>query len=74
MSTVTSQPLDGPRARPDSATVPQPALRLSVPLVLGIATVLGFFSTFQAANMMLVSGETPQVPVLIGLNLSYWWL
>jgi signal transduction histidine kinase len=45
-----------------------------VPLVLGIATVLGFFSTFQAANMMLVSGETPQVPVLIGLNLSYWWL
>ncbi|MGE3404136.1 MAG: sensor histidine kinase [Vicinamibacterales bacterium] len=54
--------------------MPQPALRLSVPLVLGIATVLGFFSTFQAANMMLVSGETPQVPVLIGLNLSYWWL
>lgn len=48
--------------------------RVSVRLVVGVATVLGVFSSFQAYNYVaLFTERTPRIVHLLALNLTYWY-
>jgi two-component system, LytTR family, sensor kinase len=49
--------------------------RVSAPLILGVSTVLGIFSTFQAYNYVTLFGERkPQMlQHLLALNVTYWY-
>lgn len=48
--------------------------RVSARLVIGVATVLGIFSTFQAYNYVtLFTQQRPRMLHLLALNLTYWY-
>jgi signal transduction histidine kinase len=48
--------------------------RVSVPLIAGVATVLGIFSTFQAYNYVtLFTERRPRMVHLLALNVTYWY-
>jgi two-component system LytT family sensor kinase len=48
--------------------------RVSVRLIVGVATVLGVFSSFQAYNYVsLFTERKPQMPHLFALNMTYWY-
>ena len=49
--------------------------RVSAPLILGVSTVLGIFSTFQAYNYVTLFGERkPHMLLhLLALNVTYWY-
>jgi two-component system LytT family sensor kinase len=43
-------------------------------VIFGIATLLGFFSTFQAAQLVAFVSDKPQsMWLLAGLNMGYWY-
>ena len=43
-------------------------------IIVGVATLLGFFSAFQASQLVRLFYEQPTpFLVLLGLNLGYWW-
>lgn len=47
---------------------------VSLRLIVGVATALGVFSTFQAYNYVSFFTERrPSFPVLLGLNMTYWY-
>jgi signal transduction histidine kinase len=51
-----------------------PAPRVSVRLIAGVATLLGIFSTFQAYNYIsLFTEREPSFPMLLLLNVTYWY-
>lgn len=51
-----------------------PPRRVSARLIVGVATVLGIFSTFQAYNYVTFFTERrPQMLFLLALNLTYWY-
>lgn len=65
--------LDAPPGSHDSTRMAQPARRISVPLVVGVASALGLFSTFQAFNYVtFVTREGQPFSVLLALNMTYW--
>ena len=48
--------------------------RVSLRLIVGVATSLGIFSTFQAYNYVsLFTEQQPSFPMLLALNVSYWY-
>lgn len=48
--------------------------RVSAGLILGVATVLGVFSTFQAYNYVtLFTERKPRMLHLLALNMTYWY-
>jgi signal transduction histidine kinase len=48
--------------------------RISAPLVFGVTTVLGIFSSFQAYNYVsLFTERDPSFPMLLLLNVTYWY-
>ena len=48
--------------------------RVGLPLIFGVATALGIFSTFQAYNYVSFFQERkPSFPMLLALNLTYWY-
>jgi two-component system, LytTR family, sensor kinase len=48
--------------------------RVGLPLIFGVATVLGIFSTFQAYNYVSFFTERrPSFPMLLALNVTYWY-
>ncbi|HEY6362551.1 MAG TPA: histidine kinase [Vicinamibacterales bacterium] len=48
--------------------------RIGLPLIFGVATALGVFSTFQAYNYVSFFTERkPSFPLLLGLNVTYWY-
>ena len=50
------------------------SLRVSLRLIVGVATALGIFSTFQAYNYVsLFTERDPSFPMLLLLNVSYWY-
>ena len=50
------------------------SFRVGPRLIVGVATALGIFSTFQAYNYVaLFTDEEPSFPMLLALNLTYWW-
>ena len=66
-------PLDGERQSVDSSVV-EPHRRVSARLILGVATVLGIFSAFQAYNYVtLFSERAPRMLHLLALNMPYWY-
>ena len=43
-------------------------------MIVGVATALGIFSTFQAYNYVsLFTERDPSFPMLLGLNVTYWY-
>ena len=50
------------------------SLRVSLRLIVGVATALGIFSTFQAYNYVsLFTERDPSFPMLLALNVTYWY-
>ena len=48
--------------------------RVSLKVIVGVATALGIFSTFQAYNYVsLFTERDPSFPMLLGLNVTYWY-
>ena len=48
--------------------------RVSPKLIVGVATALGIFSTFQAYNYVsLFTERDPSFPMLLILNVTYWY-
>ena len=48
--------------------------RIGLPLIFGVATALGVFSTFQAYNYVSFFTERkPSFPLLLALNVTYWY-
>ncbi len=48
--------------------------RIGLPLIFGVATALGVFSTFQAYNYVSFFTERrPSFPMLLALNVTYWY-
>jgi signal transduction histidine kinase len=48
--------------------------RVSGRLIVGVATVLGIFSSFQAYNYVsLFTERKPRMPHLFALNMTYWY-
>ena len=48
--------------------------RVGLPLIFGVATALGVFSTFQAYNYVSFFTERrPSFPMLLALNVTYWY-
>jgi two-component system, LytTR family, sensor kinase len=48
--------------------------RIGLPLIFGVATALGIFSTFQAFNYVsLFTQRQPSFPMLLLLNVTYWY-
>jgi two-component system LytT family sensor kinase len=48
--------------------------RVSGRLIIGVATVLGIFSSFQAYNYVtLFTERQPRMPHLLALNMTYWY-
>src|SRR5688572_29473289 len=48
--------------------------RIGLPLIFGVATALGIFSTFQAYNYVSFFTERrPSFPMLLALNVTYWY-
>ena len=48
--------------------------RIGLQLIVGVATALGIFSTFQAYNYVsLFTERQPSFPMLLALNVSYWY-
>lgn len=48
--------------------------RVSPQVIVGVATALGIFSTFQAYNYVsLFTERDPSFPMLLGLNVTYWY-
>jgi signal transduction histidine kinase len=48
--------------------------RVGLPLIFGVATALGIFSTFQAYNYVSFFTERrPSFPMLLALNVTYWY-
>src|ERR1044071_7646694 len=66
--------LDAAGYNADSSVMTLPGRRLSIPIVVSVSTALGLFSTFQAYNYVaLFTDEEPSFPMLLALNLTYWW-
>src|SRR5687767_3997541 len=66
--------LDDNARPPDSADMDSPSRRVNVRLIVGVATVLGIFSTFQAYNYVtLFSDRSPAMMHLLALNMTYWY-
>ena len=54
--------------------MPQPARRIGLPLIAGVSSALGLFSTFEAYNYVaLFTSEDPSFLMLFLLNMTYWW-
>jgi two-component system, LytTR family, sensor kinase len=48
--------------------------RVSIPLIVGVASALGLFSTFEAYNYVTIfTSEHPSFGTLLALNVTYWW-
>jgi two-component system, LytTR family, sensor kinase len=48
--------------------------RIGLPLIFGVTTALGIFSTFQAYNYVsFFTQRKPSFPVLLALNVTYWY-
>ena len=48
--------------------------RVSPKVIVGVASALGIFSTFQAYNYVsLFTQEQPSFPMLLALNVTYWY-
>ena len=48
--------------------------RIGLPLIFGVATALGIFSTFQAYNYVsFFTQRKPSFPMLLALNVTYWY-
>ena len=58
----------------DSRIVGSGLFRVSPKLIVGVATALGIFSTFQAYNYVsLFTERDPSFPMLLILNVTYWY-
>ena len=54
--------------------MPQPPRRIGLPLIAGVSSALGLFSTFQAYNYVaLFTPDEPSFVMLFALNMTYWW-
>ncbi len=50
------------------------SLRVRLRVIVGVATALGIFSTFQAYNYVsLFTEREPSFPMLLALNVTYWY-
>src|SRR5687767_4193065 len=66
--------LDGSSRHTDSAVMRPASGRIGLPLIFGVATALGIFSTFQAYNYVSFFTERrPSFPMLLALNVTYWY-
>ena len=58
----------------DSSEVDPQSRRISARLIIGVATVLGVFSAFQAYNYVtLFTERKPKMLHLLALNMTYWY-
>jgi two-component system, LytTR family, sensor kinase len=66
--------LDAGKRTTDSAVMKARSARIGLPLIFGVATALGIFSTFQAYNYVSFFTERmPSFPMLLALNVTYWY-
>src|SRR5918997_7082117 len=66
--------VDGLARAADSAGMRSQPGRIGLPLIFGVATALGVFSTFQAYNYVSFFTERkPSFPMLLALNVTYWY-
>jgi two-component system, LytTR family, sensor kinase len=66
--------VDGFARGADSAGMRSQPGRVGLPLIFGVATALGVFSTFQAYNYVSFFTERkPSFPMLLALNVTYWY-
>jgi len=66
--------VDDPKPTAESTVMKLQRGRIGLPLILGVATVLGVFSTFQAYNYVSFFTERrPPFLMLLTLNVTYWY-
>ena len=66
--------VDGFPPPADSSGMRSQPGRIGLPLIFGVATALGVFSTFQAYNYVSFFTEgKPSFPMLLALNVTYWY-